>query len=212
MEEWETVLRREIVSDYEEDRKAEAFEKMNELMLSKNGGKFYRYRPLDDSEIELIKNENMYFCRAIRFEGNGDGYVRFKSYLSCFTDDRKSVPMWFDYADCGRGICLEYTYESICRFADVNGLIFLPVVYEDEEFSDERRGSIMSMMTKASEKAGEYEWLLWKIDLRSSDIGKIMSAIVPERIHIGKMADKNSEAYRNLLETAEEKRIDIEQN
>ena len=213
MEDWEFAVRNEIVSDYAADRKADAYEKMNELMLRKNGGKFFRYRPLDDAELELIRHGNMYFCRAIRFEGNGDGYVRFKSYLSCFTDDRKSVPMWFDYADCGRGMCLEYNYEAIEKFADVNGLIFLPVRYDDGIFQvDGSENSIVSMMTKGCDRASEYEWLLWKMDLRSSDIGKILSSIVPSRIHIGKMADRASAAYRELISLAEEKGIDIEES
>ena len=211
MEDWEFAFRRQIFSDYLADKKADAYEKMSELMIRKNGGKFFRYRPLDDSEIELIRNGNMYFCRAIRFAGNGDGYVRFKSYLSCFTDDDRSEPMWFDYADMNRGMCLEYTYEDIRKFADVNGLIFLPVRYDDGFFPGEGRlNSIMSMMTKSTMKAVEYEWRLWKVDLRSSDIGKIMSSIVPSKIHIGSMADRSNGTFQRLTAIAEEKGINIE--
>ena len=211
MEDWELEIRRQIFSDYLMDKKAEADSKMHELMMKKNGGIFYRYRPMDDSETDLLRNGNMYFCRAIRFDGDGDGYVRFKSYLSCFTDDRKSVPMWFDYADSGRGMCLEYTFEAIHKFAETNGLIFLPVRYDDGNIPGEGKlKSIMSMMTKSTDKAAEYEWRLWKLDLRSSDIGKGMSFILPKRIHIGRWADRNTEIYRTLADIAEEKGIDIE--
>ncbi len=211
MEDWEFFLRKQIFSDYLRDRRADADEKMNELILRKNGGKFYRYRPIDDAEVELIRNGNLYLCRAIRFDGNGDGYVRFKSYLSCFTDDVKSIPMWFDYADQGRGMCLEYTYEQIKQFAEVNKLIFLPVMYDDEEtvFTG-KLGSLLSMMTKTTDKAGEYEWRLWKLDMKSSDIGKIMSSINPVRIHIGENADKSTGTYDELMRVAEMKGIEIE--
>ena len=213
MEDWELFLRKQIFSDYLRDRRSDADEKMNELILRKNGGKFYRYRPIDDAEVELIRNGNLYLCRAIRFDGNGDGYVRFKSYLSCFTDDVKSIPMWFDYADQGRGMCLEYTYEHIKQFAEANKLIFLPVMYDDEEtvFSG-KLGSLLSMMTKSTDKAGEYEWRLWKVDMKSSDIGKIMSSINPVRIHIGENADTSTGTFDELMRVAEMKGIEVEQS
>ena len=210
MEDWEFFLRKQIFSDYLRDRKADADEKMNELILRKNGGKFFRYRPIDDAEVELIKNGNLYFCRAIRFDGTGDGYVRFKSYLSCFTDDVKSVPMWFDYADQGRGMCLEYNYEEIKAFAEKNKLVFLPVMYDDSESAfTGNLGNVLSMMTKGTEKAGEYEWRLWKLDLKSSDIGKIMSSINPVRIHIGEHADRTTGTFDELMRVAEAKGIEI---
>ena len=210
LEDWEFYLRKQIFTDYLRDRKADADEKMNELILRKNGGKFFRYRPIDDSEVELIRNGNLYFCRAIRFDGNGDGYVRFKSYLSCFTDDVKSVPMWFDYADEGRGMCLEYNYEQIKGFAENNKLVFLPVMYDDEETSfTGKLGNVLSMMTKTKEKSGEYEWRLWKLDLRSSDIGKIMSSIDPVRIHIGEKADRTTGTFGELMRVADMKGIEV---
>ncbi len=210
MEDWEFFLRKQIFSDYLRDRKADADEKMNELILRKNGGKFYRYRPIDDAEVELIRNGNLYFCRAIRFDGSGDGYVRFKSYLSCFTDDVKSVPMWFDYADEGRGMCLEYNYEEIKGFAQANKLVFLPVMYDDEENSFTGKiGNVLSMMTKTTDKSGEYEWRLWKLDLRSSDIGKIMSSINPVRIHIGEKADRTTGTFGELMKVADMKGIEV---
>ncbi len=211
MEDWEFDLRKQIFSDYLRDKKEEADEKKSDLIVRKNGGRFYRYRPLDDAEVELIRNGNLYFCRAIRFEGSGDDYVRFKSYLSCFTDDVNSLPMWFDYADHGRGMCLEYTYESIKLFAEANKLIFLPVMYDNEESSfSGKLGTVMSMMTKTEDKASEYEWRLWKVDLKSSDIGKILSSIDPVRIHIGERADHNTGTFRSLMEVALAKGIEVE--
>ena len=210
MEDWEFYLRKQIFTDYLRDRKADADEKMNELILRKNGGKFFRYRPIDDSEVELIRNGNLYFCRAIRFDGSGDGYVRFKSYLSCFTDDVKSVPMWYDYADQASGMCLEYNYEEIKSFAESNKLVFLPVMYDDEESSfTGKLGNVLSMMTKGTDKAGEYEWRLWKLDLRSSDIGKIMSSINPVRIHIGENADRMTHTFDDLMNVADMKGIEV---
>ncbi len=212
MEEWEFDLRKQIFSDYLRDKKNEADEKKSDLIVRKNGGRFYRYRPIDDAEVELIRNGNLYFCRAIRFEGSGDDYVRFKSYLSCFTDDVSSIPMWFDYADQGRGMCLEYTYESIKKFAEANKLIFLPVMYDNEEMSfGGRLGSVMSMMTKTEDKASEYEWRLWKVDLKSSDIGKILSSIDPVRIHIGEKADTTTGTFRELMSVAAQKGIEVEE-
>ena len=37
MEDWEFAVRSEIISDYAADRKADAYEKMNELILKKKG-------------------------------------------------------------------------------------------------------------------------------------------------------------------------------
>ncbi|MCR5626450.1 MAG: DUF2971 domain-containing protein [Lachnospiraceae bacterium] len=213
MENWELDLRKEIFSEYLKDRSFEAIEKMNDLIIRKNGGKIYRYRPLKKEEVELIRNSNLYFCRAVRFEGNGDRYVLLKSYLSCFTDDVKSVPMWFDYADQDRGICLEYNYEDIKQFANANKLVLLPVIYDDEEVSFEGKlGSIMALMTKGTEKSWEYEWRLWKMDMKSPDIGKLMSSIDPVRIHIGEKVNKSSRVFAELLGVSEEKSIELVYN
>ena len=133
MEDWEFFLRKAIFSDFLRDKHHEAQEKMSELILRKNGGKLYRYRPLDDAEVGLIRNGNIYFCRAVRFEGAGDVVMRFRSYLSCFTDDLKSEAMWYKYADHSAGMCLEYNFEDMQKFAEANDLVLLPVIYDDEE-------------------------------------------------------------------------------
>ncbi len=186
-------------------------EKMSELIIRKNGGKLYRYRPLDDAEVGLIRNGNIYFCRAVRFEGAGDVVMRFRSYLSCFTDDLKSEAMWYKYADRGAGMCLEYNFEDMQKFAEANELVLLPVIYDDEEHEELTGtvGNVLSMMTKSTDEAGEFEWRLWKYDKMSSDIGKILSGVSPRRIHIGDMASLETGTSRELSKVCEERDIEL---
>jgi hypothetical protein len=212
LEDWEFFLRKAIFSDFLRDRHRDAQEKMSELIIRKNGGKLYRYRPLDDAEVELISNGNIYFCRAVRFEGAGDVVMRFRSYLSCFTDDLKSEAMWYKYADQSAGMCLEYNFEDMQKFAEKNNLVLLPVIYDDEEHEElgGTVGNVLSMMTKSTDTSGESEWRLWKYDKMSSDIGKILSGVHPRKIHIGEMADLDSGVCKKLSRICEEKDIDIQ--
>ena len=211
MEDWEFFLRKAIFTDFLRDRHQDAQEKMSELILRKNGGKLYRYRPLDDAEVELIRAGNIYFCRAVRFEGAGDVVMRFKSYLSCFTDDLKSEAMWYKYADRSEGMCLEYNFEDMQKFAEANKLVLLPVIYDDEEHDELTGmvGNILSMMTKSTDQAGEFEWRLWKYDKSSSDIGKILSGVYPRKIHFGDMVNQDTGTFREMNRICNEKNIEV---
>ena len=137
--------------------------------------------------------------------------MRFRSYLSCFTDDLKSEAMWYKYADHSAGMCLEYNFEDMQRFAEANDLVLLPVIYDDEEHEELTGtvGNILSMMTKSTDTAGEFEWRLWKYDKMSSDIGKILSGVSPRKIHIGEMASLDTGTSRELSRICEEKNIEI---
>jgi len=212
LEDWEFFLRKAIFSDFLRDRHREAQEKMSELLIRKSGGKLFRYRPLDDAEVELIRNGNVYFCRAVRFEGAGDVVMRFKSYLSCFTDDLKSEAMWYKYADRSEGICLEYNYEDLQKFAEANKLVLLPVIYDDEDHEELTGmvGNVLSMMTKSTDLAGEFEWRLWKYDKSSSDIGKVLSGVTPRKIHVGEMADLDCGTGEELMRICSEKGIEVQ--
>ena len=211
MEDWEFFLRKAIFSDFLRDKHRDAQEKMSELIIRKNGGKLYRYRPIDDAEVGLIRYGNIYFCRAVRFEGAGDVVMRFRSYLSCFTDDLKSEAMWYKYADHSTGMCLEYNFEDMQKFAEANDLVLLPVIYDDEEHEELTGtvGNVLSMMTKSTDTAGEFEWRLWKYDKMSSDIGKILSGVSPRKIHIGEMASLDTGTSRELSRVCEEKNIEM---
>lgn len=211
MEDWEFFLRKAIFTDFLRDRHQDAQEKMSELILRKNGGKLYRYRPLDDAEVELIRAGNIYFCRAVRFEGAGDVVMRFKSYLSCFTDDLKSEAMWYKYADHSEGMCLEYNFEDMQKFAEANKLVLLPVIYDDEEHEELTGtvGNVLSMMTKSTDEAAEFEWRLWKYDKSSHDIGKILSGVHPRRIHVGDMASLDTGTCRELERVCGERGIEM---
>ncbi len=211
MEDWEFFLRKAIFTDFLRDKHQDAQEKMSELILRKNGGKLYRYRPIDDAEVELIRSGNIYFCRAVRFEGAGDIVMRFKSYLSCFTDDLKSDAMWYKYADRNEGMCLEYNYEDIQKFAESNKLVLLPVIYDDEEHEEltGTLGNVLSMMTKSTDEAVEFEWRLWKYDKASQDIGKILSGVFPKKVHVGDMADQDTGTWEELEKVCREKDIEM---
>ena len=58
-------------------------------------------------------------------------------------------------------------------------------------------------------ESDEYEWRLWKIDMHSNDIGKIMSSIRPRRIYLGRNADRDSYLYQELLDICDEKEIEL---
>ena len=193
MEQWEYDLRDDIFSAFMMNNKKAASFLLQDL-IEKKGGVFYRYRPLDMAEISSIRFDQMYLCRAVRFDNHTDGMLRFKSYVSCFTDRKNSLSMWNDYADAAQGLCMEYQYIDIQDFAEENGLFF---------------STVMSMMHKPRIESDEYEWRLWKIDMHSTDIGKIMSSIRPRRIYIGRNADRDSYLYNELREICEEKGIEL---
>ena len=131
MEQWEYNLRDDIFSAFMMNNKKAATFLLQDL-IEKKGGVFYRYRPLDMAEISSIRFDQMYLCRAVRFDNHTDGMLRFKSYVSCFTDRKNSLSMWNDYADAAQGLCMEYQYLDIQDFAEENGLFFSPVKYSDD--------------------------------------------------------------------------------
>ncbi len=211
MEQWEFDLRNDIFNAFLINNKKAASFLLQDL-IEKKGGVFYRYRPLDMAEISSIRFDQMYLCRAIRFDNHTEGLLRFKSYVSCFTDRKNSLSMWNDYADEAQGLCMEYQYIDIQNFAEENGLFFSPVKYSDDSYGSEeedRVASVMSMMHKPRIESDEYEWRLWKIDMHSTDIGKIMSSIRPRRIYLGRNADRDSYLYQELLDICDEKEIEL---
>ena len=86
------------------------------------------------------------------------------------------------------------------------------MIYDDEEHEElgGMVGNVLSMMTKSTDTAGEFEWRLWKYDRMSSDIGKILSGVHPTKIHIGEMASLDSGTSRELSRICEEKNIEIQ--
>ena len=119
--------------------------------------------------------------------------------------------MWYKYADHSTGMCLEYNFEDMQKFAEANNLVLLPVIYDDEEHEELTGtvGNVLSMMTKSTDTAGESEWRLWKYDKTSSDIGKILSGVSPRKIHIGEMASMDTGTSRELSRICEEKNIEV---
>ncbi len=213
MEQWELELRDDIFTAFLHNNKTAATELIHELVEKKSGGIFYRYRPLNRPEITALRFDQIYFCRSIRFDDSGDEWMRFKSYVACFTDRKNSLSMWSDYAHEAQGICLEYTYEDLVDFADLNGLLFSPVRYGPYVPDiDSRYSSIMSMMSKPIVHSDEYEWRLWKIDMHSSDIGKLMNSIIPRRIILGRNIDRKSPLFQELIEMTGQKQIPVTAN
>ena len=212
MEQWEYDLRDDIFNAFlSNNRKAATF-LIEDLIGKKSGGLFYRYRPLDMAELSCIRFDQIYFCRAIRFDSHAadESWIRFKSYVSCFTDRKNSLHMWSDYANEAHGMCLEYSYEDIAGFAEENELLFSPVRYSNETLPvKDQVSSFMSMMNKPLYESDEAEWRLWKIDLHSSDIGKLMASIHPRKIILGHNADPDSYLIEELEEIAMEKDIEL---
>ncbi len=212
MERWEYELRSDIFDAFASNNRKVASELIEDLISKKSGGLFYRYRPLSMLELTSLRYDQIYFCRAIRFFNHtpDEDWIRFKSYVSCFTDRKNSLSMWHNFAQGASGICTEYSYGDIQKFAEENGLYFSPVCYRDGPLSlTGKVASVMSMVTKPKIRSGEYEWLLWKVDMHSSDIGKIMSAVRPRKVYIGKNADLDSFLVQELREIGVEKDIEI---
>ncbi len=101
MEQWEYDIRNDIFDAFFLNDKKVASELIEELISKKSGGLFYRYRPLNLMELTSIQYDQIYFCRAIRFDNHrpNEDWIRFKSYVACFTDRKNSLSMWHDYAE-----------------------------------------------------------------------------------------------------------------
>ncbi|SFL27623.1 Protein of unknown function [Lachnospiraceae bacterium KH1T2] len=211
MENWEYELRSDIFNAFLANNKQAANSLIAKLMVEKNIGFFYRYRDLNMAEISTIRFDQLYLCRAIRF-GNKkpNDIAMFKSYVACFTDRRFSLSMWSEYANNAKGICLEYSADDLAQFATDNDMFFSPVRYADNPLDiSSKYSSVMTMMSKPKYESNEYEWRLWKVDMHSNDIGKLVSSISPRKIYVGRNADRESDLFDELVNVADEKEIDL---
>jgi hypothetical protein len=53
--------------------------------------------------------------------------------IACFTEKKDSVLMWSHYADCHKGLCIEYDFKSL-DYRNPLKLFLYPVIYADKVF------------------------------------------------------------------------------
>ena len=156
--------------------------------------------------------------------------------ISCFTERKDNERMWGDYADHHRGICLEYDLEKVLgKVKETGGVMrIMPVryMYDRDSCSDMalNHKDLLNMNDEAATEAKyklacmtkekllysfEEEWRLIydrekKIEDEQVD-GDSIPFINPKRIICGKAVDQNSGEYKELIEIAEDKGIEMVQ-
>lgn len=71
---------------------------------------------------EIMKNITKHFLTLRR-------YIQ----VACFSEDLYNMPMWGNYADNHRGICVEYDFNQISSDNDFTKMLF-PVAYEPKRY------------------------------------------------------------------------------
>ena len=156
--------------------------------------------------------------------------------ISCFTEKKDNKRMWSDYADHHRGICLEYDVKKVLDKVKETGgeMSIMPVRYiEDRDSCSDmalNHKDLLNMNDDATAEAKyrlacmtkekllysfEEEWRLIydrekKIEDEQID-GDSISFINPKRIICGRAVDQNSTEYKELIDIAEDKGIEMVQ-
>ncbi len=116
----------------------------------------YRYRKLDENNLDSLKKQIIYMsspndfndildCKYVFLEKNKDisnysqneyilNKINEEIKIACFSESKDSKTMWAHYADQGNGFCVEYNFKSI----DPNGespltTSLFPVLYREEK-------------------------------------------------------------------------------
>lgn len=139
--------------------------------------------------------------------------MRFQS----FSEKNYSTVMWSHYADCHKGICIEYDPISIGY-----KIPLLEVEYSDQrldisqiEFLDTfgfNRMIYNTMLLKANDWSYEKEWRILYFLHNKSDtkVPLTIPAPKPKAIYLGAHFNKNDELFRNtLLDYAEKEKIPL---
>ena len=157
--------------------------------------------PINKDKEEQKKEFYHHFDKALQ---DVKGLMRFQS----FSEKNHSTVMWSHYADCHKGICIEYAPVSLG-----NKIPLLQVEYSDnrvditeiESLGDNDLDRLLYnvMLLKASDWAYEKEWrLLFVLDGKINiDINTPISlpAPKPTAIYLGTHFSKNDDALRNAL-------------
>lgn len=156
--------------------------------------------------------------------------------ISCFTGKKDNKRMWSEYADQCKGICLEYDFKKVLdKVKETNGeMKIMPVRYiEDrdscsdmalnhkdllnmnDEGATEAKYKLACMTKEKLLYSFEEEWRLIydrekKIEDEQID-GDSIPFVNPKRIICGKAVDQNSGEYKELIEIAEDKGIEMVQ-
>jgi len=143
-----------------------------------------------------------------------DGYMR----IVCLTQNPPTnLLMWSHYADCHKGICLEYDFRE-CD--DVTYAMLLPVIYQTNIKRVERNGNnensyweskiLQAVLCKSHEWNYENEWRVIKCLDFPSDKKYFHKTPFIKHIYIGALANKN-ELLAKCLEYAFSANIPVSQ-
>jgi hypothetical protein len=136
---------------------------------------FYKYRRINDYTIKNLLDSSIYMSSPNDFNDPYDSAIcndvseslsmglfelRSQMFISCFSEKWDSLLMWSHYADCHKGICIQYDFalqhrkKGNCIFPDIH-----PVIYTDRVFSVTDGNSLQcSAFVKAKEWKYEKEW------------------------------------------------------
>lgn len=151
--------------------------------------------------------------------------------ISCFTERHNNSRMWKEYANSSKGICLVYSfYDVLNKINDSEDMSIIPVRYVDNrdkctdislnhrdllESNDETDAKYRLTCTTKEKLiySFEEEWrLIYEREKERADGGKIgdnISFVNPRMIICGKLVDKESADYQELIRIAERKGISV---
>ncbi|WP_161487305.1 DUF2971 domain-containing protein [Butyrivibrio hungatei] len=223
-------LFREYISSHDVDdiSMMNYFHKLFEECDVKKNKKFYRYRPFNEYTLTEIINKKIYMSKLSDFDDVYEGryliddndiqrgvnrglidvcndYSQKHIRVTCFSTDKKNIPMWYYYANKHTGICAEYKFED---FSFPKNVVFLPVIYPLRREVSEYKyipnvrqrgfGAIVNSLIKQRAWSFENEWRAIKLD-ESSD--PIYLSLKMSKIHIGANASKESiDVIKNLID------------
>ena len=86
----------------------------------------FKNLPSQNSLLKTKQELNDYFLETINLFNNS-----FK--IACFSEEIDNLPMWGNYADNGKGFCVEYDFTQL-TYDNVFIKQLMPVIYETEKF------------------------------------------------------------------------------
>lgn len=181
------------------------------LYAIKHPNTIFRYRVGNDDDIDSLKNEYIWLSNVTNVNDEFEGLceirykkiklnykflegkmkkeidkivdnVRERFYIACFTENETSNNMWKDYADEGKGYCIEYYFNDFKQFV-------FPVVYVKKKVVDVTKYDEIVMkrnlVTKLKRWREENEWrILWPF-YDKIEKGKKIKQPIPKAIYMG---------------------------
>jgi len=137
--------------------------------------------------------------------------VQKHTYVTCYSENIKSLSLWSYYANNHEGFCIEYDFNKLMDIAPV-----FPVYYDNDlitmgEHSDNERSLWLYALTKSKDWSHEREWRrMWSEDLtKPGKKGEFIESIEPSAIYLGNRIEKNRELENQLIHYAKSNNIEL---